>query len=179
MPVVGPAIGLIVVFVSGLGVKPILEGITPPQPPKGVETDVWQRIVRRGAEHHPSALTADAGPRSARDAMRWLTHAMRSDGAEWLGRLERLLSFGIFWLGAYEVLIAWLGFKVASKWEVWSNVVQVPSDLPDVDKTDYFRARSQLGSWLFTRFALGTLLNVLIGLVGAAVGRMALDACNG
>jgi hypothetical protein len=171
--VLGLFVGLLVVLVSGFGVRPILGRITrPEQPPQGVEEDVWRRIVGRGAEP-PNPF-----PRSVRDARRWLRDEMRSrDGAEWLGRVERLLSFGIFWLGAYEVLVAWLAFKVASKWEAWSNVVKVPGQLPkNVDETDYFRARSQLGSWLFTRFVLGTLLNVLIGLVGVAVGRKALDA---
>ncbi len=143
--VVEVAAGLIVVFVFGLGVKPILEYGAGPEPtaPNGLEEQVWEGIVGRGT------------------------------GGKWLGLLERFFSFGIFWLEAYEVLAVWLAFKVASKWEAWGNVVQVPTDLPDVDKTDYFRARNQLGSWLFTRFVSGTLLNVLTGLVGAALGRKA------
>jgi hypothetical protein len=102
--VVKVASGLIVAFLLGLVVRPILEYTT------------GQDIVGRGA------------------------------GGKWLGLLERFFSFAIFWLEAYGSLAAWLTFKVASKWEAWSNVVRVPSDLPDVDKIDYFRARNQLGS---------------------------------
>ena len=144
-------VGLIVIIVLGFGVGPILHRTTQkdrPAPPSGVEPATWQAIFNLGAS------------------------------GKWIGFFERLLTFGIFWLGAYVALAGWLAFKVAAKWESWSNIVQVPSSLPNTEELEYFRARKELGSWIFSRFLIGTLLNALIGIVGAEIGKKSWDVVS-
>jgi hypothetical protein len=85
-----------------------------------------------------------------------------------LGTLERLIAFAAAWLGQYELLFAWLTFKVASKWEVWSNVLRIPESLENIAQIEYLKARRIWGSVMLMRFLIGTLANVLIG-VGAAM----------
>ena len=107
----------------------------------------------------------------------------RASAGMWLGIFERLISLAAFWMSAPVIIAGWLAFKVASKWEVWRNVVQVPFTLkvPDavknadssenVSQLAYLKARNRWGSWLLTRFLLGTLINILIGLVAYYVGQ--------
>lgn len=52
-----------------------------------------------------------------------------NEGGTYLGYLERLLFFGAFWKGEPIVIGAWLAFKVASKWNAWTNIVSVPKSM--------------------------------------------------
>jgi hypothetical protein len=89
-------------------------------------------------------------------------------GGPQLGFLERLLFFISAWAsGAYVLGGAWLAFKVASKWYGWQHIVKVP-DKPDTLTLD---DRHRLGSWITSRFLLGTLYNMLAGISGAGVAR--------
>jgi len=143
-------VGLVATFLLSWVVKPILDRITKadkPAPPKGMEQPVWDEIIDRGS------------------------------GGKWLGWLERFFSFGAFWIGAHVVLAGWLAFKVAAKWETWRNIVQFPAKLssPEYEEVDYLKARSGLGTLLFAKFTVGTLLNVSIGFVGYVLGRNSYD----
>ena len=93
--------------------------------------------------------------------------------ASWLGALESLLAylaFVAFQENAASIIGGWLAFKVASKWESWQNVVRVPDSLDGVgNQLDFLRARRQWGSVLYTRFLIGTLLNVFMGVIGGAL----------
>jgi len=84
-----------------------------------------------------------------------------------LGYLERLVFFLAFWLDASAVVATWLAFKVASKWNVWSNVISVPKTITGVDDLDYLIARRRWGSQVLMTFLIGTLFNVLVGLVAS------------
>lgn len=91
------------------------------------------------------------------------------DAAAWLGALERALSYVsviAFRDDAPLIIGGWLAFKVASKWEVWGNVIQVPASLANkhVEFT-YLIARRRWGSVILTRFLIGTLFNLLTGVV--------------
>lgn len=116
-------------------------------PPSGVALAEWQTVVRGSG----------------------------STAASWLGGLECCLAYIatlLFHQEAAAVIGGWLAFKVASKWESWQNVVQVPDTLgePVSSPLDSLRARRQWGALLYTRFLIGTLLNVLLGaLIGVAV----------
>lgn len=138
-------VGLLVTILLGTTV-PVLVGRTIPQPrkPTGFKGDDWNAIF----EHY------DAG------------------GS--IGFLERFLSLVVFWLPEPNVLIAWLAFKVAAKWESWKNIVQVPKDIKGYSPLASFRVRKTLGSWLLTRFLVGTLANILIGAAGAYTGKVSL-----
>ncbi len=92
-------------------------------------------------------------------------------GGKWLGALERLVSATAAWANEYTLLAGWLAFKVASKWEVWSNVLRVPQSLRDTPDLDYLRVRRIWGSRMMMRFLLGTLSNVMLGIFAAYVGQ--------
>jgi hypothetical protein len=88
-----------------------------------------------------------------------------------LGHLERLLFFAAFWSDAQIVVAGWLAFKVASKWNAWTNVVAVPKEIDGLDPIDFLIARRKWGSHVLMTFLIGTLCNILVGFVGAAIGR--------
>lgn len=102
---------------------------------------------------------------------KWATLTEGNEGGWILGNLERLLFFGAFWVDAPSVIAAWLAFKVASKWNAWSNVISVPKELPGIDQLEYLVARRRWGSQLLTTFLVGTLSNVIIGYFGVIIGR--------
>ena len=91
-----------------------------------------------------------------------------STGA-WIGYIERLIFFMGFWLDKYEIIGGWLAFKVASKWEVWGNVVRVADVKKDESSACDLKVRKDWGTWLFTRFIVGTASNVLIAAIVAAL----------
>lgn len=89
---------------------------------------------------------------------------------KWLGSIERILVFFAVWIGEYTIIAALLAFKVAAKWEVWKNIVNVPASMPEInDNLAYLRSRRIWGAKVFSGFTIGTFLNVLIGFI-LAVG---------
>lgn len=96
----------------------------------------------------------------------------KHSGSEVLGYFERILFFASLWLGekGYILIGGWLTFKVASKWETWKNVVQVPNDLKGMEPRTYLVFRNAWGSYLFSRFLIGTLYNLLLGFMGVLIG---------
>ena len=90
-------------------------------------------------------------------------------GGPWLGAFERIFYFFLFLLLKPELLAIWLAFKVASKWEVWQNIIKVPSESDAKDERMTLRVRRLWGSRVKERFLIGTLLNILLGLAGAIV----------
>jgi hypothetical protein len=89
-------------------------------------------------------------------------------GGSWVGGLERFLFFASVAIGAPELAIAWLAFKVASKWEVWNNLYKMPDSLPRVSKVDYFLARTRWGARTLQRFLVGTAANLAAAIIGIA-----------
>jgi len=78
----------------------------------------------------------------------------------WLGWTERLLSFTAAWLGQYVIIGGWLTFKIAAKWENWKNIIQINKrDMPSI------KVRRYLGAYVYTRFLIGTGLNILSGII--------------
>jgi len=137
-------LGLVLVFAIGTAVGPVVRSATKagrPSPPVGIDANVWLDIIGRGS------------------------------AASVLGHLERLLAFAAFWQEAPIIIAGWLAFKVASGWNNWSFIVRLPEKIEGVKDLDYLRARSQLGSWVFHRFLIGTLSNVLAGLGAAVVAK--------
>lgn len=89
-----------------------------------------------------------------------------------LGFLERIIFFAAFFSNAGLVAAGWLAFKVASKWQVWEHIIQLPKEFPCEDPLERLRVRTEWGSLLLSRFLMGTLYNVFCGLAGAAVARI-------
>ena len=133
-------------------------------PPKDISEDVWRDLV------YPQSTDVDK-----KGYIEQIKKFPTEPGI-WLGVLERLLSFAAFFVNAPIVVAGWFAFKVASKWQVWANVVQVPKSLEkeeentDIEKTiSYIKARHRWGALLLMRFLIGTLSNVLIGFALAYV----------
>jgi hypothetical protein len=114
-----------------------------------------------------SATPAPEIPKDKIPAEAWNQLTKPGTGGKWIGTLERFLSLAAFWTGNPSLVAGWLAFKVASKWEVWKNIVQVPPGLEGISAVDWFGIRHVYGSWILTRFWIGTLANVLAGLVAA------------
>jgi len=88
-----------------------------------------------------------------------------------LGDLERILFFLAFWLASWEVVAAWLAFKVAAKWEAWSTTGALPDSLPNTDPLAYLVARRRWASQRLMSFLVGTLANVLVAFVCVLIGK--------
>jgi hypothetical protein len=101
---------------------------------------------------------------------------------KWLGTFERILIFFAVWIQKYEIIAGWFAFKVASKWEVWSNIVKVPESLPESKDNksmlSYLRARRAWGARILSRFLIGTITNILIGSIVAYVIKYILKYLN-
>ena len=137
-------IGLLTIYVLGLGVGPLL------------------KYAQR---------TAPLSPPNEALKDKWTTLTSGDEGGKILGKLERLAFFGAFWIDAPLFVGAWLAFKVASKWNAWSNVISVPKTISGIDELDYLISRRRWGSQVLMTFLVGTLANVIIGFVGVVVGR--------
>lgn len=137
-------IGLLAMLILGLGVKPLMD-------------------YAKRSMHLP--------PPSARLKAQWVALTKGNEGGRVLGYLERFLFFGAFWAEAQIVVGAWLAFKVASKWNAWSNIVAVPQAIEGLDPIDYLIARRSWGSHLLMTFLIGTLSNLIIGFLAVEIGR--------
>jgi hypothetical protein len=136
-------VGVAVTITLGFGVSRFLDcAVSKPKRPESIKEDDWDMIFER------------------------------YDSGNSIGFLERLLSLTAFWREAYTIIIgAWLAFKVIAKWETWKNIIQVPGDIKGYAPLVFFRARKAFGSWLLTRYLVGTLVNIIIGATGAYVGK--------
>ena len=106
-----------------------------------------------------------APPRGANpETWRQISHVQRPRGGAWIGRFERLLFF-FSMLFAASITVGWLGFKVASKWETWTNLYKVPDTIRGINQLDFLRARMDLGSRTYQRFLVGTSANLIASLL--------------
>ena len=123
----------------------------------------------------------DLRPPEGIDRARWdqATSIPSEDAGKLLGRLESLLFFMSLWFGIVTIILGWLAFKVATKWEAWQNLIQVPRQLKDVDDLEYLAARHRWASYVFMRFLVGTVGNLLVAALGVAIGRLLIAYING
>jgi len=92
-----------------------------------------------------------------------------------IGTLERILFFIVLWIGKPEIVAAWLVFKVASKWETWSNIIKAPSAIQGIDEVEALRARHVWGTRVHTRNLVGTLTNILLAFIAVWLAKIALN----
>jgi len=85
---------------------------------------------------------------------------------EIVGVVQKRFFFFFSILFAPTVTIAWLAFKMASKWEAWTNLYRVPDAIRRVDPLDFLRARVAWGSRIYQRFLIGTSANLIASFVG-------------
>jgi len=84
----------------------------------------------------------------------------------WLGLLERTTYYALFWLGAPELIIGWLLFKLGCYWGIWRRPIGAETPEADADATDRLLAQSQHGDALAKLSLLGTLGNLLVAVLG-------------
>ena len=141
-------VGALTVFLLGLRVKPLIKRVKTKvsiERPSEIEEEQWKRLTGG------------------------------NEGGEIIGNLERFLFLGAFWIQSPAIIATWFAFKVASKWNAWSNVISLPKSLPDVNEIEYLIARRRWGSQLLATFLVGTISNLIIGLVGFLIGRHGYD----
>ena len=148
MTIGGIIIGVVICASTGYIVKKILDlsvqtiTLTPPD---GISQDDWDSITNDKKIEEPG---------------------------KWLGAFERVLIFFSVWIQEYEIIAGWFAFKVASKWQVWSNIIKVPESMTESKDTrmmlSYLRARRAWGARLLSRFLIGTITNILIGFIVAS-----------
>ncbi len=137
-------VGLLVTFLLGLAVRPLLD-------------------------YAKKSMTLP--PPSASLATQWAKVVSGNEGGRVLGHLERLLFFCAFWASADVVVAGWLAFKVASKWNAWTNIVSVPKEIAGIDPIEFLIARRSWASHLLMTFLVGTLANAIAGYLGVVVAR--------
>ncbi len=77
-----------------------------------------------------------------------------------------------FWIGKPEIIAGWLVFKVGSKWENWTNIIKVPEKKKSDEGIHFLFVRHNWGTYIFTRFIVGTLSNIIISMIGTGVSFM-------
>ena len=92
-------------------------------------------------------------------------------GGKIVGKLERIFFFSSLWLEAYVAIGGFLTLKAASKWAAWQHIVKVPDSFQDGDPKKSLESRNAAGSYLYSRFLLGTLYNWLCGVLGVVIGK--------
>jgi hypothetical protein len=137
-------VALLLVTLLGFFVSGFLKFAVRIERPEGVDPAIWKRVTE----------VEDLGT------------------GKWVGRLEALLFVIALWANQPLIIGGWLAFKVAAKWEVWANVIQLPVDLLQDALLD-FEVRHRFGGILFSRFLIGTLANLLIAGAATAVGARA------
>lgn len=78
-----------------------------------------------------------------------------------LGFLEIIFYYIAIYLNLADLIVAWLAFKVASKWNTWSTIAKVPEHLQNVHGFDYLEAKNKVSAITLQRWFLGNLLNIL------------------
>lgn len=84
-----------------------------------------------------------------------------------IGYVETMSYFLVFSLGNPELIGGWLAFKVASKWQVWSNIIRLPEKIAETKALSYIEAKNKIASHTLQRWFLGNILNILAGAFAA------------
>lgn len=130
-------------------------------------------LIKRAAKDLP--LT----PPSSRTAVKWRELTGGNEGGETIGGLERITFFLGFWLqgglAGAALVAAWLTFKLGSKWQAWTQTIALPESLEGAEAIDYLVARRRWGSHVLATFLVGTLANVLVGMLAGVVAQHLCD----
>ncbi|MDH3691481.1 MAG: hypothetical protein OEU36_18730 [Gammaproteobacteria bacterium] len=121
--------------------------------------DISKCIVCQSTKSSSEKLKSD-------ESTRWFVESHSSaetdypEGGELIGTIERVLFFLALILKAPIVIGFWLAFKTASKWAEWQHIVQVDKE-GNIPPT----LRRELGNYLFTRFIVGTGVNLILAMM--------------
>lgn len=100
----------------------------------------------------------------------------------WVGWTERIVLFYAVLLRSEEAVGIWVAFKLASKWEAWSNIGRLPDQLRGnstvAEKLEYAAARRVWTAQNYCTFVVGTSLNFLCAFLGGYVSDLAFLSAN-
>jgi len=145
---------ILALFLGGYLVEPIFSGMTGPSKPTSptnFNPDIWEQIIGRSDKNR---------------------------AGKWLGILECLLFYVMIASTNYVAIAGWLAFKVAAKWEAWKNIVRFPDKIESEEKIselDFLRARTELGTWIMSKFLIGTMLNLFVGLISFGLSGLVVE----
>jgi hypothetical protein len=109
-------------------------------------------------------------PPSTETATQWATLVAQKTGGSWIGHVERPIFFASLWIpGAWPILSSWLVFKLGFYWQS-ANFTKFPDTSPDAREAEYLAAKRQLGTHHVATALVGTGANIVVALVGVAVG---------
>jgi hypothetical protein len=99
----------------------------------------------------------------------WNRLTGQNTGGRWIGNVERVVFFAACWSGQWLLLSSWLVFKLALYWQ-GANFSALPEKDPAADLA-WLVARRQLGTHHVATVLVGTGANIVLALVGVAVGK--------
>lgn len=105
----------------------------------------------------------------------WKFVMSRSGTGVVLGAVEQGIFFVALWTDGWPLLASWLAFKVASKWQSWTHVAQLPAPPPPENVTaanQYAILRHKWVARRYITFIVGTGANILLAAFGVAIGRI-------
>jgi len=143
-------VAIIIVLLLELPIASILDSISHHieiDPPAGIDPERWTDLIRIPGRH----------------------------GGRWIGITERLLFFTALWVGAPILVGAWLAFKVASKWQSWSQLAYLPkppASFDDQGMIEYALLRHTWTARRYVTFLVGTGGNILVGAFGVGLGKL-------
>lgn len=92
-------------------------------------------------------------------------------GGSMIGCVERPIFFAALWVtGGWPILASWLAFKLAYYWQS-ANFAAFPTEMPTKEQAAWLVAKRQLGCNHVATALVGTGINIILALVGVAVGR--------
>lgn len=144
---IGITVGLVIALLLGKFVGPLLERVenkSKPPDPVVASKDIWDVVLGR----------AGSGPI--------------------LGAIEQSIFFIAFWSDGWPLLASWLAFKVASKWQSWTHVAQLPAPPPPEDTAavkEYVILRHTWVARRYMTFMIGTGANIVLAAFGVAIGK--------
>ena len=108
---------------------------------------------------------------SADIATQWASLVAQKTGGSWIGHVERPIFFASLWMpSAWPLLSSWLVLKLGFYWQS-ANFAKFPDTSPDVKEAEYLAAKRQLGTHNVATALVGTGANIVVALIGVAVGK--------
>lgn len=122
-------------------------------------------LVRKVGESLPlESPSADLEPY-------WEKLRKMNTGGSAIGHVERPIFFAALWIAnAWPLLASWLAFKLAYYWQS-ANFAAFPAEMPTNEQAAWLVAKRQLGCNHVATALVGTGANIIIALVGVAIGR--------
>ena len=105
----------------------------------------------------------------------WELAMRRGEGGPYLGSVEALIFFLAIWVEGWILLASWLAFKVASKWQSWSQLAYLPkppASFDDQGMIEYALLRHTWTARRYVTFLVGTGGNILVGAFGVGLGKL-------